>query len=307
MKKIAFYGKAAKLVELSMFEELLSVLDQTWDEPARFFFAQDLSERMRKDFPSLATRYLDEPDRIYTDELPDGTDLLVCLGGDGTMLDTLHLVKDTSVPVLGINFGRLGFLNALNADGIKTYLKPGFFNRFRRENRLILEADEFDFYGEQENENPFAFPYALNEVTVYKNDASPLVLLDVFVDGSFMNTYYGDGVLFSTPTGSTAYSLSCGGPILIPSADNILITPIASHTLTVRPIILEGYQEILVKTRGGKGCRVMLDSAMVEIEGPFSFKIHKAGFKFINIYPAERNFFDVIREKLMWGVDIRHK
>ena len=307
MKKIAFYGKAAKLVELSMFEELLSVLDETWEEPARFFFAQDLSERMRRDFPSLATRYLDEPDRIYTDELPDGTDLVVCLGGDGTMLDTLHLVKDTSVPVLGINFGRRGFLNALNADGIKKYLQPGFFDRFRRENRLVLEADEFDFYGEQENENPFPFPYALNEVTVYKNDASPLVLLDVYVDGVFMNTYYGDGVLFSTPTGSTAYSLSCGGPILIPSADNMLITPIASHTLTVRPIILEGYQEIMVKTRGSKGCRVMLDSEMVEVEGPFSFRIRKAGFKFITIYPPERNFFDAIREKLMWGVDIRHK
>lgn len=307
MKKIAFYGKAAKLVELSMFEELLAVLDETWQEPARFCFAQDLAERMRKDFPSLALRYLDEPDRIYTDELPDETDLLVCLGGDGTMLDTLHLVKDTSVPVLGINFGRLGFLNALNADGIKTLLKPGFFDRFRRENRLVLEADEFDFYGVQENENPFDFPYALNEVTVYKNESSPLVLLDVFVDGSFMNTYYGDGVLFSTPTGSTAYSLSCGGPILIPSADNILITPIASHTLTVRPIILEGYQEIMVKTRGNKGCRVMLDSQMVDIEGPFSLKIRKAGFKFITIYPPDRNFFDAIREKLMWGVDIRHR
>lgn len=295
------------MVQLSMFEELLSALGETWPEPARFFFAHDLAERMRMEFPSLAARYLDEPDKLYTDELPENTDLLVCLGGDGTMLDTLHLVKDTNVPVLGINFGRLGFLNALNADGIKTYLKPGFFDHFRRENRLVLEACEFDFYGEQENENPFAFPYALNEVTVYKNDVSPLVLLDVFVDGSFMNTYYGDGVLISSPTGSTAYSLSCGGPILIPSADNMLVTPIASHTLTVRPLVLEGYQEIMVKTRGGKGCRVMLDSTMVEIGGSFSFKIRKAGFKFVAIYPPERNFFDAIREKLMWGLDIRHK
>lgn len=307
MKRIAFYGKAAKLVQLSTFEELLSAMDETWQEPARFWFARDLAERMRMDFPSLAARYLGEPDRIFTDELPEGTDLLVCLGGDGTMLDTLHLVKDTNVPVLGINFGRLGFLDALGADGIKTYLKPGFFDGFRRENRLVLEAAEFDFYGEEENKNPFDFPYALNEVTVYKNNLSSLVSVDVYVDGLFMNTYYGDGVLFSSPTGSTAYSLSCGGPILTPTTDNMLITPIASHTLTVRPIILEGYQEIMVKMRGGKGCRVMLDSNMAEINGSFSFKIRKAGFKFVALYPPERNFFAAIREKLMWGLDVRHK
>lgn len=309
MKRIAVYGKAVKLVQVSMFEELLSALEKAWGEKEEvsFWFATDLAERIKTDFPSLVARYLSDPEKIFGDVLPDYVSLLVCLGGDGTMLDTLHLVQDSGIPVLGIHFGRLGFLNALNSDSIRTMLRPGFFDHFRRENRLVLEVDEFDFYGLKENRLPMDFPYALNEVTLYKNSTQSLLLLDVFVDGSYMNTYYGDGVLFSTPTGSTAYSLSCGGPILIPSADNMLITPIASHTLTVRPIVLEGYQEILVKVRENQNCRLMLDSTLIEQKGPFSFKIRKAGFKFITIYPPERNFFDAIREKLMWGADIRHK
>lgn len=308
MRRIAFYGKAVKLVKLSMFEELLSALEHTWtdDDEVEFWFARDLAERIQEDFPSLASRYMAGGENVFDKTLPSKTGLLVCLGGDGTMLDTLELVSDSGIAVLGINFGRLGFLNAMNANSIKTMLKPGFMERFRRESRLVLEVRDFDFSGAMPAEMPAEFPYALNEVAVFKGDAHSLLLLDVFVDGSYMNTYYGDGVIFSTATGSTAYSLSCGGPILIPSADNILITPVASHTLTVRPLVLEGYQEIVVKTRGNADCKVSLDAKVFELQGPLSFKIHKAGFKFTTIFPTERNFFDAIREKLMWGIDIRH-
>lgn len=309
MKIVAFYGKATRLARQEQFEELLGMVGAAWGESVKvgFVFARDLAERLRKEFPDLAGRYLREGENVFGDILPSETDLLVCLGGDGTMLDTLPLVQDSGVPVLGINFGRLGFLNAVNADRVQSMLQPGFIERFRRERRLLLEVGDFESLGRGTVPVPVRQPYALNEAAVVKSENESLILLDVLVDGQFMNTYYGDGVLFSTPTGSTAYSLSCGGPILTPSADNILITPMASHTLTVRPLIIEGYQEITVKTKGTEHCRLLLDSKVYELAGPFSFKIRKAGFKFITVYPPERNFFDAIREKLMWGLDIRHR
>ena len=309
MKIVAFYGKATRLARQEQFEELLGMVSAAWGESVKvgFVFARDLAERLRKEFPDLAGRYLREGENVFGGILPSETDLLVCLGGDGTMLDTLPLVQDSGVPVLGINFGRLGFLNAVNADRVQSMLQPGFIERFRRERRLLLEVGDFESLGRGTVPVPVRQPYALNEAAVVKSENESLILLDVLVDGQFMNTYYGDGVLFSTPTGSTAYSLSCGGPILTPSADNILITPMASHTLTVRPLIIEGYQEITVKTKGTEHCRLLLDSKVYELAGPFSFKIRKAGFKFITVYPPERNFFDAIREKLMWGLDIRHR
>ena len=310
MKKVAFYGKAARLLRQEQLADLLQAIGKAWGaaESADFFFAKDLAARVQADFPGLGREYLHgNRDNIYDDKLPEGINLLVCMGGDGTLLDTLPLVKDSGIPVLGINFGRLGFLNAINADGIADMLQPGFIERFRRELRLVLEVGEFDSGMDGDRNFPYKFPYALNEAAVIKSDSESLILLDVFVDGQYMNTYYGDGVLFSSPTGSTAYSLSCGGPILIPSADNILITPMASHTLTVRPLVIEGYQEITVKTRGKMDCRLQLDSKVYDLHGPLSFKIRKAAFKFMTLYPPERTFFDAIREKLMWGLDIRHK
>ncbi len=306
---VSFYGMAAKLVEVGVFEELLEALSHAWlDEEVEFWFAKDLADRIRKDFPSMVARFLPPAgNRVFEEALPEGTSLLVCLGGDGTLLDTLHLVKDSGIAVLGIHFGRLGFLNAVSAGNIEKTLYPGFFDDFRRENRLVLEACDFEVDAGFSGTLPEKFPYALNEVALLKADTESLVFLDVYVDGSYVNTYYGDGVIFSTPTGSTAYSLSCGGPILIPSADNILITPVASHTLTVRPLVLEGYQEITVKARGKEQCKVSLDSHAYELKGPFSFKVRKSSFKFITIYPNDRNFFDAIREKLMWGLDIRQR
>ncbi len=308
MKIVAFYGKAARLVKEEQFEELLEALGKAWGESVKtgFFFAKDLADRLRGDFPGLSERYLKGNECVFSDVLPPETDLVVCLGGDGTMLDTLPLVQDSGVPVLGINYGRLGFLNAINADRVRTLLNPGFIERFRKDRRLLLEVGDFELLGRDSVSIPNKQPYALNEVAVVKSETESLILLDVLVDGQYMNTYYGDGVLFSTPTGSTAYSLSCGGPILIPSADNILITPMASHTLTVRPLIIEGYQEITVKATGKEHCRLLLDSKFYDLAGPFSFKIRKAGFKFITLYPPERSFFDAIREKLMWGLDVRH-
>ena len=309
MKIVAFYGKATRLVKQDQFEELLEAVGAAWGESVKagFFFAKDLAERLRRDFPELAERYLRGDENVFGDVLPAETDLLVCLVGDGTMLDTLPLVQDSGIPVLGINFGRLGFLNAINADRVQSLLQPGFIDRFRKERRLLLEVGDFEFLSQDSISVPSKLPYALNEAAVVKSENESLVLLDVLVDGQFMNTSYGDGVLFSTPTGSTAYSLRCGGPILIPSADNILITPMASHTLTVRPLIIEGYQEVTVRAKGTERCRLLLDSKVYELAGPFSFKIRKAGFKFITVYPPERNFFDAIREKLMWGFDVRHK
>ncbi len=307
MKVVSFSGLAARMADETVFREILETVSRAWvDDETEFWFSSDLAERIRKDFPGIVAHPLVDLDtRIFDVQLPENTALLVCLGGDGTLLDTLHLVKDSGIAVMGIHFGRLGFLNAVSANNITQTLRPGFFDEFRRENRLVLEACEFEKDGEEIRHVSEDFPYALNEIAILKSDTESLVFLDVYVDGAYMNTYYGDGVIFSTPTGSTAYSLSCGGPILIPSADNILVTPVASHTLTVRPLILEGYQEITVEARGHEQCKLALDSQTYEIKGPFRFKVRKSSFKFITIYPNDRTFFDGIRDKLMWGLDIR--
>jgi NAD+ kinase len=202
---------------------------------------------------------------------------------------------------MGINTGRLGFLSAVSTDEMKHSLEELLSGNFSLDQRSLLQIDTGvdNLFG--------AFPFALNEITVIKRDTTTMISLSAWVNDQFLNTYWADGLLVATPTGSTGYSLSCGGPIISPDSENLIITPIASHNLTVRPIVIKDNSVIRLKVEGRiKNHLIVLDSRSVPLETPIDITVKKANFK-INLISIENNdFFKTIRNKLAWGLDKRN-
>lgn len=224
---------------------------------------------------------------------------LICLGGDGTMLETITLVRKSGIPILGVNTGRLGFLSQVNKDDLKMTLQLLLKEKFTLDKRELIEMFGCNECFDGEN-------YALNEFTIHKKDRSPMIHIDTYIDGIFLNTYFADGLIVSTPTGSTAYSLSCGGPIMMPDSDNFIITPIAPHNLTVRPIVVSNNKEIRFHVSGRfDGFNVSLDSRGAQISNSSEIKIKKADFRLNLINLEGQNFFTTLRNKMMWGIDRR--
>nr|NQU90691.1 NAD kinase [Bacteroidota bacterium] len=235
------------------------------------------------------------------DELKDKADLLFSIGGDGTLLDSIMLVRDSGIPVLGINLGRLGFLSSISREEILPALDKIVEGKYYLEKRSMLSVTtKQNLFGE--------FNYALNELSVTKTEANSLVVVEVYVDDKFLNTYWADGLLIATPTGSTAYSLSCYGPIITPGSENFVITPIASHNLTVRPIVISDKSSIRIKVGGrNQQYQVGLDSRYQTVDYSTELIVTRAGFTINLIQLHDKDFFSTIREKLLWGKDQRTK
>jgi len=233
-------------------------------------------------------------------ELKDNTDLLFSIGGDGTMLDTIAYVRDSGIPVLGVNLGRLGFLSSISREEILPAVDKVMAGNYSLEQRTLLRLKSPEgLFGE--------LNYALNELSITKTDTNSLAVVGVYVNDKFLNTYWADGLIVATPTGSTAYSLSCYGPIITPGSENFVITPIASHNLTVRPIVIPDHQEILLKVSGrNKLYQVGLDSRYETINHTVELVIERADFKINLIQLPNKDFFTTIREKLLWGKDQRN-
>jgi len=226
---------------------------------------------------------------------------MLSIGGDGTLLDTLTYIRDSKIPVIGINTGSLGFLSAISTEQMHPALEALLSGNYTLDQRSLLEVDT----GQN---NLFAsFPYALNEVTVAKRDTSTLISISAWVNGQFLNTYWADGLMVATPTGSTGYSLSCGGPIISPDSENFIITPIATHNLTVRPIVIKDDSIITLKVEGrNQNHLIVLDSRSAPMETTINLTIKKADFK-INLVKIENtDFYKTIRNKLAWGLDKRN-
>lgn len=225
---------------------------------------------------------------------------LICLGGDGTMLETVSLVKNSGIPVLGVNTGRLGFLASVNKDDLTKALQQLLKEEFTLDKRELIEINGCaNCFGDVN--------YALNEFTIHKKDSSAMIHIDTYIDGVFLNSYFADGLIVSTPTGSTAYSLSCGGPIMMPDSDNFIITPIAPHNLTVRPIVVSNNKKLSFKVSGrSDSFNIALDSRSAQIPSGPEITIKKADFR-INLINLEgQHFFTTLRNKMMWGLDRRH-
>jgi len=244
----------------------------------------------------------EKPFKIFNshDTLKDNADFLLSIGGDGTLLGSATLVRDSNIPILGINTGRLGFISSISTDQIESAITDVINNNFEIKKRTLLSLEtENDLFGDVN--------FALNEVAIVKKDTSSMIKIDAFLDDEFLNSYWADGLIIATPTGSTGYSLSCGGPIIIPGTNNVVITPIAPHNLNVRPIVLSDKGAIKLKVADkDQLALVSLDSRFRAFDSTISLIIKKADFKINLIEPQSHSFISTIRSKLMWGIDKRN-
>lgn len=236
----------------------------------------------------------------YENELPKDISLLLSLGGDGTFLKSFLIAQNRSIPLMGVNSGRLGFLSDVSRDEIDKAITDILDGNYFIDERTVLEL-EFEREGEVE------FSYALNEITVTKLDSSSMINIHTYVNNEYMNTYWADGLIVATPTGSTAYSLSVGGPILTPDSENFVISPIAPHNLTVRPLVVPDNHSITLQVEG-RGIQFLtsVDSCSQAISFFVTLKIKKAPFKVKTIRLKDHSFFSTLRNKLMWGADKRN-
>ncbi|NSL89740.1 NAD kinase [Chitinophaga solisilvae] len=235
------------------------------------------------------------------EDLPGKIDFLMSLGGDGTLLDTVCYVRDTNIPVVGINFGRLGFLASIGKDEIHSLVQALLDRTYVVDQRSLIHLDaNVPLFGD--------IPYALNEFTIHKKDTSAMVKIHTYLNGEFLNTYWADGLIVSTPTGSTGYSLSCGGPIVFPDAGSFVITPVAPHNLNVRPIIVPNESVISFEVEGRSDQFLCtLDSRMETIDSTVLLAIKKEKFKLSLLRLDESNFLHTLRNKLLWGIDARNQ
>lgn len=225
---------------------------------------------------------------------------LLSVGGDGTLLDTITIVRDSGIPVAGINLGRLGFLSSTSRHEITKAIEELIAGRYELDPRSLVRLESYAGYFGELN-------YALNEASLYKSVPNSMISVKAWVNGMFLNAYWADGLIIATPTGSTAYSLSCGGPIISPGCENLVITPIASHNLTVRPIVIPDSSEIRVSvTAGGSEYSISLDSRMVVLKEETELVFRKASFQVNLVRLQNQHFFRTIRDKLAWGLDVRN-
>ncbi len=226
-------------------------------------------------------------------------DCLISLGGDGTALDTLSLVRDSGLPVMSINLGRLGFLANITMDEIEAAVQALKNGQTTLEKRTIIHV-------ESDIDEINAFPYALNDFVIQKRDTSAMITLKTNLNGSYLNTYWADGLIVATPTGSSGYSLSCGGPFIFPGSKSFAITPIAAHNLTIRPVVIPDHSVLEIDTSGrAKKVLVTLDSRSFVVPSDSKLTIRRASFEFSMLQLQGTNYMDTIRNKLLWGADRR--
>ena len=235
----------------------------------------------------------------YSDEIED-FDLLICLGGDGSILDSLSIVRSSNVPVFGINTGRLGFLSSVSSENVKEPLDEILSGNLKYDRRSVIKlSTKSNHFGD--------INYALNEVTVHKKDSSSMMIIHTYVDDEYLNSYWADGLIISSPTGSTGYNLSCSGPIIMPGSEVFIITPIAPHNLNVRPLIIPDNKKITLKLEGRDDeFLVALDARSEPIKINEELVIEKGEFYMNVVRTPNHSFFSTIRNKLNWGLDNRN-
>lgn len=292
--KIALYGLS---VNPDFIDELLRLFDLFNEKSVECLVYRPFLEYLQHDcgmHPTVAGQF------ETGNDLPDDVSFLLSLGGDGTLLKSFMAAKNGSIPLVGINSGRLGFLSDISRDEIEKALDNILKGNIIIDERTVLELEIV-------NNNESQFLYGLNEITVTKLDSSAMINIHTYVNGEFLNTYWADGLIIATPTGSTAYSLSVGGPILTPDSENFVISPIAPHNLTVRPIVVPDHHSITLQVEGrGLQFLTSVDSKSEAIYFSVLLKIKKAPFKVKTIRLKDHSFFSTLRNKLMWGVDKRN-
>ncbi|WP_396157882.1 NAD kinase [Flavobacterium sp.] len=234
-------------------------------------------------------------------DLDASFDILISIGGDGTILRAATFVRDSGIPMLGVNAGRLGFLAKVQKDNIESFLQIVLEKKYSISERTLLTMECIP------NSSGIDINFAMNEVTVSRKDTTSMITIDTYLNGEHLNSYWADGLIISTPTGSTGYSMSCGGPILTPEVKGFVITPIAPHNLSARPLVIPDDTEIKLRVSGREEqYLVSLDSRISSINNNSELVIKKTPFKINMVEIPEETFLNTLRNKLLWGEDKRN-
>ncbi len=287
--KIGLYAKVISTPkQLKLIEEIIQFLQL---EKVEVMLHQHLASTINHQYR------LPEFDRLC--RLEPIIDFLICIGGDGTILDAVEITSDSQVPIIGVNTGRLGFLANVSTDGFKNAFNELKNGSYSIDKRSLLQLES--------NTDLFGFNYALNDFVLHKKETSSMIIVHAFVNGEPLNSYWADGLIIATPTGSSGYSLSCGGPILFPKSSSLVVTPIAPHNLNVRPIIIPDDQVLSFEIEGRSNqFLATLDSRSVTIDQTVQIAIRKADFS-INLVRFEGDtFLKTLRNKMLWGMDNRN-
>ncbi len=291
--RVAIYSRAIDQDYHTEIHSLISALAENKIEPVIYqpFFEQ-LHDSVRHQLNGTSTFRT-------SDELDESVEFIISLGGDGTLLDTVTLVRDKKIAILGINFGRLGFLASIGKEEMKTAVASLKGRNFVVDSRSLIHLDA--------DRALFETPYALNEFAIHKTDTSPMIKIHTYLNGEFLNTYWADGLIVSTPTGSTGYSLSCGGPIVFPESGSFVITPVAPHNLNVRPIVVPDDNIISFEVEGRADHFICsLDSRRELVPRNIQLAVRRETFDVNILRLNENNFLTTLRKKLSWGLDTRN-
>jgi len=275
-------------------------LDILLEELTRFDVCILIYQPLLLQFNQVAIRFPALVPFVTSEDLPEELDCLISLGGDGTLLDTVTLVRNKKIPVLGINFGRLGFLAGISRDELSSAVDALVNRTFIIDKRTLIHLDsDKNLFGDT--------PFGLNEFAIHKRDISPMIKVHAYLNGEFLNTYWADGLIVSTPTGSTGYNMSCNGPILFPESSSFVITPVAPHNLNVRSIIVPDTSIISFEIESRADMFICaLDARKEIVDKSIQLAVKKESFGVNLVRLNENSFLSTLRTKLAWGLDKRN-
>jgi NAD+ kinase len=290
--RIAIHGRDTRSASTGFMEKLIERLH---DRGVSVLVSDKLMDHIpKRDTKKFKLKSFDHKDGLAK------VDFFISIGGDGTLLESVTYVGKSGVPILGINTGRMGFLATTNRNDLNQAIDDLLEGNFDIDERILLrlytDRDLFD-----------NIPFALNDLTIMKKDSSSMITVHVHVDGELLNSYWADGIIVATPTGSTGYSLSCGGPLVYPKSDSFVITPVSPHNLTARPIVISDSSEITFSIEGrSKKFLISLDSRYETVDEKTQLKVKKEKFKIKLVLLPGYHYFKTLRQKLNWGLDVRN-
>lgn len=292
--KVAIYGQT---YNADITQYVLELLDELQQHDAIISI-----ECKFHDFISVKQKSLNVSTFTIDEGLDSSFNLFVSFGGDGTILRAITYIQNLGIPVVGVNTGRLGFLSTYKKEEVKKLVQQFVANEYTVVERSLVAVETNEEIPEFGNLN-----FALNEVTVSRKDTTSMITVETSLNGEYLSNYWADGLIISTPTGSTGYSLSCGGPVITPTAKSLIITPIAPHNLNARPLVVSDDTEIKLKVSGREKFHLLsLDSRIATLENGIEITIKKAAFTIKMIEFTTESFLKTLRNKLLWGEDKRN-
>lgn len=291
--KIGLFAKQINQNQTEIVDEIFKVLRQ-------YNIQLWIHKGMMRGITDLCPSVLNDISLIKTDTPPNDLDFMLSVGGDGTFLDAFAFMELKPVPLVGFNTGRLGFLADISPGKMETAIAKLVDSKYITESKIVLKST-------LSNDQGINFPYAINDITIHKLDSSSMISIKTSINGEYLNTYWCDGLVISTPTGSTAYSMSAGGPIVSPDNKSLILTPIANHNLTVRPLVIpeESTIELSVESRDNRFL-LSLDSRSYIIKKSVRLKVSKASEVLKVVKFDDMSYYKTLRNKLMWGIDKRN-